>query len=99
MPGVKISFLLTLILAKNLFVSSRAFHSYIICRKKPVLALSISFTGTYLLLINAETAQQGKRAVAVSVFILIVTYLAVIISVYKTFKNRSLSTYTNENTC
>lgn len=63
-----------------------------------MLALSISFTGTYLLLMNAEIAQYGKRGVAIGVFILTVTYLSVIISVCKTFKNRSLSTYTNENT-
>lgn len=48
---------LTLILARNLFISSRAFYSYIICRQKPALALSISFTDTCLLLINAEIAQ------------------------------------------
>lgn len=55
--GCKDFILLTLILAKNLFISSRALHSYIICRKKPVLALSISFAGAYLLLMNAEIAQ------------------------------------------
>ena len=29
----------------------------------------------------------------------IVTYLAMIMSVYKTFKSCSMSTYINENTC
>lgn len=29
----------------------------------------------------------------------IITYLAMIMSVYKTFKNCSMSTYINENTC
>lgn len=48
---------LTLILARNLFISSRAFYSYIICRQKLVLAFSISFTDTCLLLISAEIAQ------------------------------------------
>lgn len=49
--------LLTLILVRNLFIGSRAFYSYIICRQKPVLALRISFTDTCLLLISAEIAQ------------------------------------------
>lgn len=48
---------LSLILARNLFISSRAFYIYIICRQKPVLAFSISFTEACLLLISTEIAQ------------------------------------------
>lgn len=49
--------LLTLILARNVFVSGRAFHSHIICRQKLLVAFSIPFTDTCLLLISAEMAQ------------------------------------------